>query len=53
VVPIFFGGSPLIKAAMLAGEFPIGLTSGAGIISSQFAGSDLPQNRHGIFAGNE
>ena len=41
VVPIFFGGSPLINAAMLAGEFPIGLTGGAGIISSQLAGSDL------------
>jgi NitT/TauT family transport system substrate-binding protein len=41
VVPIFFGGSPLINAAMLAGEFPISLTGGAGIISSQLAGSDL------------
>jgi len=41
VMPIFFGGSPLINAAMLAGEFPIGLIGGAGIISSQLAGSDL------------
>ena len=41
VVPVFFGGSPLINAAMMAGEFPIGLTGGAGIISSQLAGSDL------------
>lgn len=41
VVPVFFGGSPLINVAMMAGEFPIGLTGGAGIISSQLAGSDL------------
>ncbi len=41
VVPVFFGGSPLINAAIMAGEFPIGLTGGAGIISSQLAGSDL------------
>lgn len=41
VAPVFFGGSPLINAAILAGEFPIGLTGGAGIISSQLAGSDL------------
>jgi len=38
---VFFGGSPLINAAIMAGEFPIGLTGGAGIISSQLAGSDL------------
>jgi NitT/TauT family transport system substrate-binding protein len=41
VVPVFFGGSPLINAAIMAGEFPIGLTGGAGIISTQLAGSDL------------
>jgi NitT/TauT family transport system substrate-binding protein len=41
VVPVFFGGSPLINAAIMAGEFPIGLTGGAGIISSQLAGADL------------
>jgi len=41
VVPVFFGGTPLIIAAMMAGEFPIGLTGGGGIISSQLTGSDL------------
>jgi NitT/TauT family transport system substrate-binding protein len=41
VVPVFFGGTPLIVSAMMAGEFPIGLTGGAGIISSQLVGSDL------------
>ena len=41
IVPVFFGGSPLINAAIMAGEFPIGLTGGAGIISSQLAGADL------------
>ena len=41
VVPVFFRGSPLINAAIMAGEFPVGLTGGAGIISSQLAGSDL------------
>jgi NitT/TauT family transport system substrate-binding protein len=41
VVPVFFGGTPLIVSAMMAGEFPIGLTGGGGIISSRLAGSDL------------
>jgi NitT/TauT family transport system substrate-binding protein len=41
VVPVFFGGTPLIVSAMMAGEFPIGLTGGGGIISSQLVGSDL------------
>ena len=41
VVPIFFGGSPLINAAILAGEFPIGISSGGAIISSRLAGSDI------------
>jgi len=41
VVPVFFGGTPLIVSAMMAGEFPIGLTGGAGIISSQLVGGDL------------
>ena len=38
---IFMGGSPLINAAILAGEFPIGYTGGGAIISSRLAGSDL------------
>lgn len=41
VAPVFFGGSPLINAAMMAGEFPIGITGGAGTISSRLAGTDL------------
>ena len=41
VVPVFFGGTPLIVSAMMAGEFPIGLTGGGGIVSSRLAGSDL------------
>lgn len=41
VVPVFFGGTPLIVSAMMAGEFPMGLTGGGGIISSRLAGSDL------------
>lgn len=41
VVPVFFGGTPLIVSAMMAGEFPIGLTGGGGIISSRLAGSDI------------
>ena len=41
VMPVFFGGTPLIVSAMMAGEFPIGLTGGGGIISSQLNGSDL------------
>jgi NitT/TauT family transport system substrate-binding protein len=38
---VFMGGSPLINAAILAGEFPIGYTGGGAIISSRLAGSDL------------
>jgi ABC-type nitrate/sulfonate/bicarbonate transport system substrate-binding protein len=41
VAPVFMGGSPLINAAILAGEFPIGYTGGGAIISSRLAGSDL------------
>ena len=41
VVPVFFGGTPLIVSAMMAGEFSIGLTGGGGIVSSRLAGSDL------------
>lgn len=41
VAGIFMGGSPLINAAILAGEFPIGYTGGGAIISSRLAGSDL------------
>lgn len=41
VVPIFFGGSPLINAAIIAGEFPIGISSGGAIISSRLGGSDI------------
>jgi NitT/TauT family transport system substrate-binding protein len=41
VSPVFMGGSPLINAAILAGEFPIGYTGGGAIISSRLAGSDL------------
>jgi NitT/TauT family transport system substrate-binding protein len=41
VVPIFMGGSPLINAAILAGEFPIGYTGGGAVISSRLSGSDL------------
>jgi len=35
------GGSPLINAAILAGEFPIGYTGGGAVISSRLSGSDL------------
>jgi NitT/TauT family transport system substrate-binding protein len=41
VAPIFMGGSPLINAAILAGEFPIGFTGGGGVVSSRLGGSDL------------
>ena len=41
VTPVFFGGTPLIVSAMMAGEFPIGLTGGGGIVSSRLAGSDV------------
>lgn len=41
VFPVFMGGSPLINAAILAGEFPIGYTGGGAIISSRLSGSDL------------
>src|SRR5574342_259448 len=40
VSPVFMGGSPLINAAILAGEFPIGYTGGGAIISSRLSGSD-------------
>ena len=41
VSPVFMGGSPLINAAILAGEFPIGYTGGGAVISSRLSGSDL------------
>ena len=41
VSPVFMGGSPLINAAILAGEFPIGYTGGGAVISSRLGGSDL------------
>jgi len=41
ISPVFMGGSPLINAAILAGEFPIGYTGGGAVISSRLAGSDL------------
>lgn len=41
ISPVFMGGSPLINAALLAGEFPIGYTGGGAILSSRLAGSDL------------
>jgi NitT/TauT family transport system substrate-binding protein len=41
VSPVFMGGSPLINAALLAGEFPIGYTGGGAVISSRLSGSDL------------
>jgi NitT/TauT family transport system substrate-binding protein len=41
VAGIFMGGSPLINAGILAGEFPIGYTGGGAIISSRLSGSDL------------
>jgi ABC-type nitrate/sulfonate/bicarbonate transport system substrate-binding protein len=41
VSPVFMGGSPLINAAILAGEFPIGFTGGGGVVSSRLGGSDL------------
>jgi ABC-type nitrate/sulfonate/bicarbonate transport system substrate-binding protein len=51
ISPVFMGGSPLINAALLAGEFPIGYTGGGAILSSRLAGSDLiaiasPSHRH-------
>src|SRR5258706_2639894 len=41
ISPVFMGGSPLINAALLAGEFPIGYTGGGAILSSRLPGSDL------------
>ncbi|HTN71984.1 MAG TPA: ABC transporter substrate-binding protein [Methylomirabilota bacterium] len=41
ISPVFMGGSPLINAAILAGEFPMGYTGGGAIISSRLGGSDL------------
>ena len=41
VAPVFFGGSPLINVAILAGEFPIGISGGGAIISSRLGGTDL------------
>ena len=41
ITPVFMGGSPLINAAILAGEFPIGYTGGGAVISSRLSGSDL------------
>ena len=41
ISPVFMGGSPLINAAILAGEFPIGYTGGGAILSSRLSGSDL------------
>ena len=41
VFPVFMGGSPLINAAIVAGEFPIGYTGGGAVISSRLSGSDL------------
>src|SRR5215467_9255466 len=41
IFPVFMGGSPLINAAILAGEFPIGYTGGGAVLSSRLAGSDL------------
>src|SRR5260370_20939792 len=41
IFPVFMGGSPLINAAILAGEFPIGYTGGGAVISSRLSGSHL------------
>src|SRR5258705_2685900 len=41
IFPVFMGGSPLINAGILAGEFPIGYTGGGAVISSRLSGSDL------------
>ena len=41
VSPVFMGGSPLINAALLAGEFPIGYTGGGAVLASRLGGSDL------------
>jgi ABC-type nitrate/sulfonate/bicarbonate transport system substrate-binding protein len=41
ILPVFMGGSPLINAAILAGEFPIGYTGGGAVIASRLSGSDL------------
>jgi NitT/TauT family transport system substrate-binding protein len=41
ISPVFMGGSPLINAAILAGEFPIGYTGGGAVLSSRLSGSDL------------
>ncbi|HEY1266574.1 MAG TPA: ABC transporter substrate-binding protein [Candidatus Binatia bacterium] len=41
VSAVAMGGSPLINAAMLAGEFPIGYTAGGAVIASRVSGSDL------------
>jgi ABC-type nitrate/sulfonate/bicarbonate transport system substrate-binding protein len=41
ILPVFMGGSPLINAAILSGEFPIGYTGGGAVIASRLSGSDL------------
>ncbi len=41
IFPVFMGGSPLINAAVLAGEFPIGYTGGGAVMASRLSGSDL------------
>jgi ABC-type nitrate/sulfonate/bicarbonate transport system substrate-binding protein len=38
---LFIQSSPILVAAMLAGDAPIGLTSGARAVSSNLSGSDL------------
>src|SRR5713226_1743692 len=38
IFPVFMGGSPLINAAILAGEFPMGYTGGGAIIGSRLGG---------------
>ena len=38
---LFIQSSPILVAAMLAGNAPIGLTSGAPAVSSNLSGSDL------------
>src|SRR6266576_3229756 len=40
ILPVFIGGSPLINAAVLAGEFPIGYTGGGAVMASRLSGSD-------------
>jgi ABC-type nitrate/sulfonate/bicarbonate transport system substrate-binding protein len=41
VSAVSIAGSPLINAAMLAGEFPIGYTAGGAVIASRLSGGDL------------